>query len=212
MGRRRTIPELRSGNRQRRARRAARGQHGDPGHRRRHHQAGDGPLPTARSPRPGWRPSSSSRSTTSSCSRARRRRWTRPPSSSRREMVGAFELDPPLAVDVGVGGTGWPRSRRRPVELRRRLGGHRTRRCPGPAAFDLERGLTSPAPGTASPSDPSTDSVRRCPGPLLSRGGRCWARCGPRPPARSWPVLGLGAVVAAAGARVARPSESAGSR
>ena len=30
-------------------------------------------------------------------------RWRRPPRSSEREMVGAYDLDPPLAVDIGVG-------------------------------------------------------------------------------------------------------------
>ena len=71
------IPELRSGQRQRRSLgRAAGGQHGDPGHRRGHHQGRDGALPRARSPRRASRPGWCSRSTTSSCSRGRRRRWT----------------------------------------------------------------------------------------------------------------------------------------
>ena len=85
------------------ARRAPRGQHGDQGHRRRHHQGGDG----------------------GSAQGARRRRpatelvlqihdellFEGPTGEmdaaaeiAKREMVGAFDLDPPLAVDVGVGG------------------------------------------------------------------------------------------------------------
>jgi DNA polymerase-1 len=43
-----------------------------------------------------------SRSTTSSCSRDPGRRW-RTPRVRRREMCAAFDLDPPLAVDIGIG-------------------------------------------------------------------------------------------------------------
>ena len=54
MGRRRLIPELRARQWQSRdARRAARRQHGDPGHRRGHHQAGDDPQPPRARPRRG---------------------------------------------------------------------------------------------------------------------------------------------------------------
>ena len=85
------------------ARRAAGGQHRDPGHRRRHHQARDGALPRRARATRASRRGSSSRSTTSSCSRGRRPRWTPASEIVRREMCGAFDLDPPLAVDVGVG-------------------------------------------------------------------------------------------------------------
>ena len=75
MGRRRAIPELRSDAAPAAlAGRAAGRQHGDPGNRRGHHQAGHGALSRARSPRREWRPGSCSRSTTSCCSRGRRRR------------------------------------------------------------------------------------------------------------------------------------------
>ena len=81
MGRRRPIPELRSGNPGHPpARRAPCRQHGDPGHRRRHHQGRDGPLPPGAGARPGCRPASCCRSTTSCSSRARRGRWTTRPS------------------------------------------------------------------------------------------------------------------------------------
>ena len=85
------------------ARRAARGQHRDPGHRRRHHQGGDGALPAGAGARPGGRPAWSCRSTTSCSSRARRGRWRRRPSWCEREMCAAYQLDPPLEVDIGVG-------------------------------------------------------------------------------------------------------------
>ena len=51
----------------------------------------------------GGRPGSFSRSTTSSSSRVRRRRWKRRPSWCEREMCAAYQLDPPLEVDIGVG-------------------------------------------------------------------------------------------------------------
>ena len=52
MGRRRPIPELRSGRPQiARPGRAPRGQHADPGHRGRHHQDRDGPRPPRARPR-----------------------------------------------------------------------------------------------------------------------------------------------------------------
>ena len=104
MGRRRPIPELRSPQSQHPpAGGAAGGQHGDPGNRRRHHQGRDGPLPRGPARAGSARPASSSRSTTSCCSRGRAGRWRRRPRWSRREMCGAYELDPPLEVDVGVG-------------------------------------------------------------------------------------------------------------
>ena len=57
--------------------RAVRGEHGDPGHRCRHHQGRDGPHTRARFARPAWRPRSCSRSTTSCCSRRRSTRSSR---------------------------------------------------------------------------------------------------------------------------------------
>ena len=53
--------------------------------------------------RPGRRPAWSCRSTTSCSSRARRGRWTSAAELVRREMCAAYQLDPPLEVDVGVG-------------------------------------------------------------------------------------------------------------
>ena len=84
-------------------RRAPRGQHGHPGLGRRHHQARDGAHPQAAAPTSAARRASCCRSTTNCCSRC--------PTSRRRavrdlvteEMVGAYPLDPALAVDSGVG-------------------------------------------------------------------------------------------------------------
>ena len=103
MGRRRTIPELRSGNRQRRGL----------GERLAVNTVIQGTaadiikLAMVRCHRAlaeaGLETGSSSRSTTSCCSRARRGDGARRGGSSRREMVAAFDLDPPLAVDIGIG-------------------------------------------------------------------------------------------------------------
>ena len=70
---------------------------------RRHHQARDGAHPPPAAPRRGARPGSCCRSTTNCCSRCptRRRRAVR--ELVVEEMVGAYPLDPPLAVDSGVG-------------------------------------------------------------------------------------------------------------
>ena len=54
----------------------------------------------------GW----CSRSTTSCCSRRPRTRSRQASEIVRREMAGAFELDPPLEVDVASASTGWRRS------------------------------------------------------------------------------------------------------
>ena len=64
--------------------RAAGGEHGHPGHRRRHHQGRDGALPRRAARRRPRRRGSCSRSTTSCCSRARR-----PRSSAASEIVRA---------------------------------------------------------------------------------------------------------------------------
>ena len=85
-------------------RRADRGQLPDAGLERRHHQGGDDPHPPPPARRGPRARGSSSRCTTSSCSRcpdnevkddSRARARTR--------WCGAYDLDPPLAVDVGVG-------------------------------------------------------------------------------------------------------------
>ena len=58
------------------------------------------PSPARRGPgRRGW----SSRCTTSSCSRCRETEISAVRELVREEMCGAYPLDPPLAVDVGVG-------------------------------------------------------------------------------------------------------------
>ena len=57
------------------------------------------PRCARRGSRRGW----CSRSTTSCCSRRPRTRSSGPCEIVREEMEGAFELDPPLEVDVGVG-------------------------------------------------------------------------------------------------------------
>ena len=49
------------------------------------------------------RPASSCRSTTSCSSRGRRERWRKRRTLVEREMCAAYELDPPLEVDIGVG-------------------------------------------------------------------------------------------------------------
>ena len=86
------------------ARRAPRGEHGHPGDGRRHHQDRDDPRPGgARAPRASTR-SSCCRSTTSSCSRRRTPRSSGPSAIIEREMAAAFEMDPPLEVDVAAGG------------------------------------------------------------------------------------------------------------
>ena len=104
MGRRRADPRAALGQPQHPPpRRAARRQHGDPGHRRRHHQGGDGPLPPGAGAKPRCGPAWSSRSTTSCSSRARPGEMDEAVELVRREMCAAYELDPPLEVDVGIG-------------------------------------------------------------------------------------------------------------
>ena len=85
------------------ARRAARGQHRHAGHRRRRDQGRDDPRPrpaAGRGPELPPRPPGARRAAA---------RGARTPRSRaceelvREEMVGAYPLDPPLAVDVGVG-------------------------------------------------------------------------------------------------------------
>ena len=83
--------------------RAPRGEHGDSGHGRRHHQGRDGALPRGAARRGPHHARWSCRSTTSCSSRGPRPRSTRPLRSFEREMAGAFEMDPPLEVDVASG-------------------------------------------------------------------------------------------------------------
>ena len=74
----------------------------DPGHGRRRHQARDGPRHEALAR--GSRCGRSSRCTTSCSSRARRRRSTAVREDIVAAMVGVWEHEPPLVVDVGVAG------------------------------------------------------------------------------------------------------------
>ena len=123
LGRRRPIPELaRVEPADPLARRAAGGQHRDAGHRRRRDQGGDGRGSATACCARGARLGSCSRSTTSSCSRLPDVETSAVRELVREEMVGAYPLDPPLAVDVGVGDTGATRR----AETRRR---HRRAAC-----------------------------------------------------------------------------------
>ena len=82
--------------------RAAGDQHGGPGQRRRHHQGGDGALleaPARRGPRHPARAADPRRAAV----RGPRAEVERATAIVREEMVRAYALDPPLAVDVGVG-------------------------------------------------------------------------------------------------------------
>ena len=87
------------------ARRAARGEHGDAGHRRGRDQGRDGAHPRAPPDRRAAPRGSSSRCTTSSCSRCPEVETSAVRDLVREEMVGAYPLDPPLAVEAGVGDT-----------------------------------------------------------------------------------------------------------
>ncbi len=84
---------------------APRRQHRHPGLGGRHHQGRDGAR-ARRDPRtPACAPGSSCRSTTSSWWRPRRTRCEQVSPIVRDAMVGAYDLDPPLVVDIGVGET-----------------------------------------------------------------------------------------------------------
>ena len=103
-GRRRQVPgAARPALGDAQAGRAVRRQHGDPGHRRRHHEGGDGALRPGARRRPGCSRGWSSRSTTSCCSRAPPTRPSSVEEIAVREMAAAYELDPPLAVEAGIG-------------------------------------------------------------------------------------------------------------
>ena len=85
------------------ARRAPGGQQPDPGHRRRRPQARDGPGPRGRR---AARPCGRSSPCTTSCSSRGRRTRSRPSASDIvAAMVGVWDHEPPLVVDVGVGRT-----------------------------------------------------------------------------------------------------------
>ena len=102
-GRRRQIPEIRARNWQvRKPRRAARGQHRDPGHRRRHHQDRDGQLPQ-RARRGGAGDQTILQIHDELLFEGPPEEMERATEIVTREMVGAAELDPPLTVDAGVG-------------------------------------------------------------------------------------------------------------
>ena len=104
LGRRRPVPEIRASNRQTRgARRADRGQLRHAGLERGHHQGGDDPDPRAAARARAARRGSCSRCTTSCCSRCPRVEVSAVKELVREEMCGAYPLDPPLAVDIGVG-------------------------------------------------------------------------------------------------------------
>ena len=80
--------------------RAVRGQHGDPGNRSRHHEGRDGPLrPGAQGGRAPDDPPDPRRAAVRRPRRGGRGGQGSPP----REMEGAFEMDPPLAVEAGIG-------------------------------------------------------------------------------------------------------------
>ena len=85
-----------------RARRAARRQHRDPGHGRRHHQARDDPQPPGarrRRARVEAGPADPRRAAL----RGPEAEAERSPSSPAARWSSAFPLDPPLAVDIGSG-------------------------------------------------------------------------------------------------------------
>ena len=104
LGRRRPVPEIRASNRaDALARRAARGELRHAGLERGHHQGGDGPRSTTGCATRGGARGSCSRCTTSCCSRCPTPRRVAVRELVRAEMCGAYPLDPPLAVDVGVG-------------------------------------------------------------------------------------------------------------
>ena len=83
--------------------RAAGGQHGHPGHRRRHHQGRDGARARRAARRRPGDAAGAADPRRAAVRGPRATRSSRRRRSSAREMDGAFELDPPLEVDVGVG-------------------------------------------------------------------------------------------------------------
>ena len=159
-------------------RRAARGQHRDPGHRRRHHQGGDGALPARRCARRGRRPAWSCRSTTSCSSRARRGRWTRrpswcgarcaPPTSSTRRSrstsasarTGSTPSRPRVERLADGAERRSPRTWRSPCCRAPARPPRRWRRRPGRRACSSPRGRRAPLPGPSL----APGGVPSCPG------------------------------------------------
>ena len=82
--------------------RAAGGEHGDPGHRGGHHQGGDGALPGGAARRGAGDQAGAPDPRRAAVRGARGRGGGRRPRSCAREMAGAFEMDPPLEVDVAA--------------------------------------------------------------------------------------------------------------
>ena len=103
-GRRRQIPEIRARNWQTRKlgeRLAVNTRH--PGHRGRHHQGRDGPLPRRARATPACRPRCILQIHDELLFEGPPEEAEQATEIVAREMVGAAEMDPPLAVDAGVG-------------------------------------------------------------------------------------------------------------
>ena len=103
-GRRRQIPEIRAAQlADAQARRAARGQLGHPGHRGRHHQGRDGARPTTPSRAAGLQTRCILQIHDELLFEGPIEEAERATEIARAEMVAAADIDPPLAVDSGIG-------------------------------------------------------------------------------------------------------------